>query len=279
MKIAVVSGKGGAGKTSVAVSLILTKRAGVFVDADVEEPNGGILLSPQLTGKEHAYKSVPVVDESYCDFCKKCAEACQFNAIMVLPQKVIVFEKLCHSCGTCVFVCPKRAISENLRPIGEIEYGRRDSIEYIGGRLNIGEAMATPLIRQLKERIPPSEFVVIDAPPGVTCPMVETVKDADYVLVVAESSAFGFHDFTLVVEFLKERGVPFGVVENKKGLVDKELIYEFCQREGLNYIAYIPYKMEIARSYSQGIPLIEADEELRSLFVDILNRIEELASC
>ncbi len=280
MRIAVLSGKGGAGKTSIAVSLALVKGEGVLVDADVEEPNAALLLSPQMTSRREVFKKVPVVDQNNCDYCKRCAEACQFNAIMVLPGSVVVFDKLCHSCGTCAYVCPRHAIKEDEKPIGVIEIGVRGSIRFIGGRLNVGEAMGTPLIRELRRSIPKdSPFVIVDAPPGVTCPVVEAVKGCDYILVVAESTVFGFHDFTLVVEFLREIGVPFGVIENKRGLVEESLISDFCESEGLELIASLPYDSEIASCYSRGVPMVEAAWEMEDLFREILERVEEKMGC
>ncbi len=276
MKIAVASGKGGAGKTSVAVSLALAAERCVFVDCDVEEPNAFLFLNPQIEREDVATLPLPVVDESRCDFCKKCSEACQFNAIMVLPQKVLVFDKLCHGCGTCVYVCPQKALYEVQRPIGHIEEGRADSIHFISGRLNVGEAMPTPLIRQLRRRTPSDCAVIVDAPPGITCSAVEAVKDSDFVLVVAESTPFGYHDFLLLEELLKELGIAYGVVENKVGLSRKSRVKEYCEREGIPLLMEIPYRFEFAQAYSRGIPLINADEELFYAFRELWEKLEEL---
>lgn len=218
MKIAVVSGKGGAGKTSIAVSLAIAAGNCTIVDCDVEEPNVHLLLKPIITDTKEAQLPVPRVDDTKCNYCKVCHEACQFNAIMVLPNSVLIFDKLCHGCGTCVYVCPQKALEEEPRRIGLIETGQAEEIHYIGGRLDIGEPMATPLIRQVKREIPQhGSFVIIDAPPGCTCPMVESIKDTDVVIIVAESSIFGYHDFLLVEEFIKELKKPYAVLENKKG--------------------------------------------------------------
>ena len=277
MKIAVVSGKGGVGKTSVAVSLVLARGSGTIVDCDVEEPNVALLLNPVIEGREVAKKPVPKVMEDLCDRCKVCAEACQFNAIMVLPNTVIIFEKMCHSCGVCSYVCPKGAIKEEERDIGEIEWGRCGNILYWGGRLNIGEAMATPLISAVKKRAA-GDPVVVDSPPGITCPMVEAVEGSDFVVVVAESSAFGLHDFRLLREYISGMDVPFGVLENKLGMSPYPVIEEFCRKEGLLYLGAIPYRSDFASAYAEGIPLINADATLRDLFEDIWRRIEVEAS-
>ncbi len=278
MRVAVVSGKGGAGKTSVAVSLALIKGRGTVVDCDVEEPNVALFLCPEIAGREVATKPVPRVDHSRCDFCKACAEACQFNALMVLPKTVVVFEKLCHACGTCSYVCPKDAIYEEERPIGEIEWGKRGAIGYLGGRLNVGEAMATPLISQLKKRIPEDDFVVLDAPPGVTCPTVETVDGADYVLIVAESSVFGLSDFKLVLEYVVETGIPFGVLENKVGFSESPIVEEFCRSEGLPFLGGIPFSRDVASAYSEGVVLADASPDAREVLEGVLESIEG-ASC
>ncbi|NPA15713.1 MAG: (4Fe-4S)-binding protein [Deferribacteres bacterium] len=276
MKIAVASGKGGAGKTSVAVSLALAAERCVFVDCDVEEPNAFLFLNPQIEREDVATLPLPVVDESRCDFCKKCSEACQFNAIAVLPQKVLVFDKLCRGCGTCVYVCPEKAIYEVERGIGYVEVGRAEAVHFIAGRLNVGEALATSLIRQVKRRIPDDCAVVIDAPPGITCPVVEALKGVDFVLVVAESTPFGYHDFLLLEELLKELGIAYGVVENKVGLSRKSRVKEYCEREGIPLLMEIPYRFEFAQAYSRGIPLINADEELFYAFRELWEKLEEL---
>ncbi len=259
LRISVVSGKGGAGKTSIAVSLALCRQGAFIVDCDVEEPNVSLFVPVQIEEKKVATKPVPQVKQDLCTFCRRCAEACQFNALMVLPNTVLVFEKLCHSCGTCSFVCPERAIVEVERPIGEIEKGKGAGIHYIGGRLFVGEAMATPLISQVRGQIPSdAEFVVIDAPPGITCPVVEAVDGADFVVLVAESTPFGLQDMRLVVEFLEEMKVPFGVVENKAGLCEEPMVQEFCRSSGIDFLASIPFDEEIASSYSEGIPMIHS---------------------
>ena len=274
MRITVASGKGGAGKTSIAVSLALAAGQALYVDCDVEEPNGALLLHPHLKWEEEATLPLPVVDEERCDFCKACSEACQFHAIMVLPHKVLVFDKMCHGCGTCAFVCPQKAISEIKRTIGLIQGGDRDGVGYIGGLLNVGEPMAPPLIRQVKAKIPQdAPLVILDAPPGVACPFVEALRGSDFCLVVAESTPFGFHDYLLVEEYLRELSVPFGVVENKSGLGDDRLL-KHLKKEGIPLLMSLPYRQEWARAYSLGIPLVEAEPSLSEGFLELLGTLE-----
>jgi len=274
MIITVASGKGGAGKTSVAVSLALAAGQAFYVDCDVEEPNGALLLHPHVEWQEEATLPLPVVDEERCDYCKACPQACQFHAIMVLPHKVVVFDRLCHGCGTCVYVCPQEAISETTRTIGLIQGGKRGEVGYLAGRLNVGEPMAPPLIRQVKAHIPQdSPLVILDAPPGVSCPFVETVKGSDFCLVVAESTPFGFHDYLLVEELLEDLGIPFGVVENKAGLGDNRLRRHLAQ-DGVPLLLSLPYNSDWARAYSLGVPLVEAEPSLSEGFLELLGTLE-----
>ncbi len=274
MTITVASGKGGAGKTSVAVSLALAAGQAVYVDCDVEEPNGALLLHPHLEWEEEATLPLPLVDEEKCDYCKTCSQACQFHAIMVLPHKVVVFDRLCHGCGTCSYVCPQKAISETTRSIGLIQGGRREDIVYLAGRLNIGEPMAPPLIRQVKARIPrEAPLVVIDAPAGVACPFVETLRGSDFCLVVAESTPFGFHDYLLVEELLLDLDLPFGVVENKAGLGDDRLRRHLFERE-ISLLFTLPYNGDWARAYSLGVPLVEVEPSLSEGFLELLATLE-----
>ncbi len=278
MRVAVVSGKGGAGKTSVAVSLVLARGEGLIVDCDVEEPNVSVLLNPRIEGKDTVYRPNPAVNEERCNFCGTCADACQFGALLVLPRTVLVFEKMCHSCGTCVYVCPNDAMCEVERSIGEIEWGRVGSIEYMGGRLKVGEAMPTFLVARLKDRIPERDFIVLDAPPGVTCPVVEALKGSDFVLVVAESSPFGVSDVQGVLEYVSSLNVPYGVLENKAGMCGELIVERFCKAEGVPYMGSIPYSEEVCRAYARGVPMVSACEELRPLFEELISRMEDAVS-
>lgn len=277
MRLTVASGKGGAGKTSVAVSLALAAGRAVLVDCDVEEPNAALLLHPHILWQKESTLPLPEVEEKRCDYCKRCAEACQFHAIMVLPQKVLVFPQLCHGCGTCAYVCPQKAIVEKERSIGMVEGGVREGITYIGGRLNVGEPMAPPLIRDVKTEIPSDEeLVIIDAPPGVSCPFVETVRGSDICLVVAESTPFGFHDYLLVEEIMMELDIPFFLLENKAGLGDDRLRHH-CNEKGIPLLMSLPYNRDWATSYSLGIPLVEAEPSLRKRFLELLSTMEARA--
>ena len=284
MKIAVASGKGGTGKTTVAVSLALsiTSRHSdaktLFLDCDVEEPNAHLFLRPAVERREEVGILIPRVDEAKCTHCGRCAEVCQYHAIAVLPQRVLVFPQLCHGCGGCALECPEGAIAEVFNPIGVIEEGAAGPIAFAHGILNVGEPMATPIIRQLKRRA--KDFagtVILDAPPGTACPVVETIRGADFALLVTEPTPFGLHDLRLTVEVARELRVPVGVVVNREGIGDAG-VDEYCAAEGIPILMRIPLLRSVAEAYSEGVPLVEALPEYRERFQELYCRIEEEAA-
>lgn len=262
MVVAVASGKGGTGKTTVATSLARALNSGPvqLLDCDVEEPNSHIFLKPRIEKTEPVYTPVPVIDESKCTHCGKCAKVCQFNSLAVLRDQVMVFQNLCHGCGACMLACPENAISEGKREVGIIEIGRADGVEFAHGKLNIGEAMAPPVIRALKKHLKNGCQVVIDVPPGTSCPVVESVRDADFVLLVTEPTPFGLNDLELAVEMLRVLGLPHAVIINRSGIGDSG-VEDYCRREDIPVILKIPFDEEIAKGYSNGIPLVEIQPE------------------
>ncbi len=275
MIISVASGKGGTGKTIISTSLALSLGEVQFLDCDVEEPNAHIFLKPQINERISAGIPVPEVDETKCNFCGKCAQICEFNAIVVIKKKVLFFPELCHGCGGCSYICPENAIKEVEREIGVIEKGRSGNIDFSHGILNVGEPMAPPLIKQVKGLITNNKDVIIDASPGTSCPVVETVKGSDFCLLVTEPTPFGLNDLKLAVEMLKKLAIPCGVVINCADIGDDE-VNKYCESEKIPILMTIPWDRKIAEAYSRGTPLIEALPEFRNKFSKLHKEIERL---
>lgn len=276
MIVAIASGKGGTGKTSVAVNMALSIGNVQFLDCDVEEPNAHLLLHPGISRTEPVYLPVPVINEELCDHCGKCAEFCSNNAIFVSPEKVLVFPELCYSCGGCAIICPRKAISEEQRRIGTLKLGSAGDLELVYGELEVGEPMAVPVIKEVKRRIKNDRTVILDSPPGTSCPVIETVKGGDFCVLVTEPTPFGLHDLKITVQVLKDMGIPFGVVVNRAGLGDKK-VYEYCEEKNIPILLEIPYKRKIAVLYSRGIPFSLEMLEWKEKFQTLLNQVRKLA--
>jgi MinD superfamily P-loop ATPase len=284
MIIAVASGKGGTGKTTVATSLALAlapEMPVLFLDCDVEAPNAHLFLMPEFDRRVEATLMIPEVDETSCQFCGTCAQVCQYNAIIVVGQQVLIFPELCHGCGSCALNCPEGAISEVPEVLGILESRHTDGgIRFARGTLNIGKPMAVPVIRQLKrwQRPYPGETVIIDVPPGTSCPVVEAVRGADFVLLVTEPTPFGLHDLKLAYELTQELGLPAGVIINRDGIGDSG-VDNFCARTGLPVLLRIPLDREIAEGLAQGKPLITLRPDyaapLRGVVEAISNQVKE----
>jgi MinD superfamily P-loop ATPase len=269
LKIAVASGKGGTGKTTVAIALALSAPAPVrLLDCDVEEPNCHIFLKPEIRGREAVSIPVPRVDETKCTGCGECGKACQFHAVVCLKTKPLVFPELCHGCGGCAKVCPTEAIKEVGREIGVVEIGEHDGLQFVHGRLNVGQAMSPPLIRAVKRHLSRSGLNIIDCPPGTSCPVIAAVKGSDFVLLVTEPTPFGLHDLKLAVETVRQLGIPFGVVINRCDVGDGRCT-EYCRSEGIPVLLEIPDDRRIAEAYSRGTSIVDVSAELRAAFAGL----------
>jgi len=278
MIVSVASGKGGTGKTLVATSLALSLSDNYKVqllDCDVEEPNANILLHLAVNQSQPVYIPIPKVDETKCTYCGKCAEVCAYNAIAVLKEKVLVFPELCHGCGACSYLCPESAITEEGREMGVVERGDSGNLELIQGKLNVGEAMAPPVIREVKKYIDPANIVIIDVPPGTSCPVVEAVKGSDFCLLVTEPTPFGLNDLSLAVEVVRKLGISCGVVINRVGVGGEE-VERYCHQQGIPIPLRIPLDRNIAMLYSQGIPLIEGVPRWREGFLRLFQDIKDI---
>ncbi|MDK2826018.1 MAG: hypothetical protein PWQ44_1195 [Methanolobus sp.] len=274
MKIAIASGKGGTGKTTVAVNFALAIGDAQLFDCDVEEPNCNLFLGLDLEKQEDVSIAVPEINTEKCSLCGSCVEFCHYNAIAKLPRSVMIFPKLCHGCGGCHIVCPENAISEIKRPIGMIEKGvdPGSGISFFQGTLGIGEPMATPVIRRLQAHMDENKVAVVDSPPGTACPVIATVGEMDYCVLVTEPTPFGLNDLILAVNVVRQLEVPLGVIINRHGSGD-DSVEEHCYSENIPILMKIPYDREIAVLYSEGIPFVQRmpqwKEKFRSLYEKI----------
>jgi len=275
-RVAVASGKGGTGKTTIAVNLARVMPGPVTVmDCDVEEPNVHLFLSPRALQTEPVGIPVPRINADLCTVCGECARFCEFNALGDMQTKIVVFNELCHGCGGCTRVCPEGAITEVDRVIGEVSRGKAcDNITVISGRMNVGEALSLPVIRATKAQ-PAEGTLIIDAPPGTACPFAAAVRGADLVVLVTEPTPFGVHDLGLAAETLTAMNLPFGVVINRSGEGDGT-VEEVCRRHSAPLLARIPEDRAIAEAYSRGELLVEALPHYRDEFVNLEKRIAKI---
>jgi MinD superfamily P-loop ATPase len=272
MIISIASGKGGTGKTTVAVNMALSLKDAQLLDCDVEEPNAHLLLRSKIKETKPVHVRIPVIDEKKCDYCRECAKFCEYNALFVANKKIMFFPELCHSCGGCAIVCPTNAIKEKKRKIGTIKKGFANGVKLVYGELIVGEPMVTPIIKEVKKQIINNGDVIIDSPPGTSCPVIEAVYNSDYCILVTEPTPFGLYDLKIAVEVLEKLGISFGVVVNRAGIGDKK-VYKYCEKKTIPILLEIPYERKIAELYSSGTPFVlkmpEWKEKLRQLFDEI----------
>jgi MinD superfamily P-loop ATPase len=286
MKIAIASGKGGTGKTTVCASLVhVWPKAVAAVDLDVEEPNLHLFLHPHIESTDEVGMDIPIVDESKCSYCRKCAEICQFKAISVLGSVVLTYPEMCHGCGGCMAICPEKAISSGNRPLGEILQGKAGNAAFWMGRLRVGEAMSPPLMRMVKKRISHAleegssgegaVDVLIDAPPGVSCPAMNAVMDTDVIVLVTEPTPFGLYDLKLAYQAFGQLNVPMGVVINRSDIGNSDTL-AFCREVGLDIWAEIPFERNIAEAYASGRIIAEIDPAHFAVFRDLADKLQSV---
>lgn len=276
MIITVASGKGGTGKTTVAVNLAYLAAARGYrvhlCDCDVEEPNAHLFLAPNLETRKSVELLLPVVDQEACNHCGACAAICEFNAIAALPQTTMVFPELCHSCSGCWLVCPEKAISQTPRQVGVVESGHSGSLRFTRGLLDVGETQVPPVIEAVRQMPAEGDLVIRDAPPGATCPTVAAMESSDLVLLVTEPTAFGLHDLKVAVELVRSMGLPSAVVINRQGSGD-DRVEVYCHQENLTLLPSLPFRREAAEIVSRGGMLVSEDSIMKAALDDLFEAV------
>ena len=282
-KIAIASGKGGTGKTSISVSLqhFISKQITnqvQLVDCDVEEPNDILFFPEAKKNKEHKITQlIPEIDKAKCIYCRKCADYCEFNAINIIPsaQFAEVNSSLCHSCGACLVACKNQAIREKEHPIGQVNfYQDQNKVDLVEGVLKIGSAMQTLVIKETKRQVSnQNQIILFDAPPGTSCPVVETISDSNYIILVSEPTPFGLHDLKLMIALTKEIKKPFGVIINKAGLGNRD-IYDYLQTEKIELLGKIPFDRNYAVNYANGDLLKAFPQKISDSFHKITDKLQ-----
>ena len=274
MKIAVLSGKGGAGKTFISVNLAYSIGNAAYVDCDVEEPNGALFLKPQNIREVSVSQWIPSFDPIKCTGCRECVKHCRFNALICIRKKPMVFPEVCHSCGLCTMVCPENAISEEPRPLGHLEIGQSGSVKVITGVLNPGEASGIPVIQKAQEAAAGEPDVIFDCPPGSACSVQESIQKADYCILAAEPTAFGFHNFKMVEELVSLHKKPHGVIIDKMN-APYEPLQAYCRERQVPILMEIPFRKDLARLISEGKLAAALDSQLKDQFLSVYQKLKE----
>ncbi len=280
MKIAVLSGKGGTGKTFVSVNLACAAESAakhtsnvVYVDCDVEEPNGNLFLKPTITKVSGVNVTVPSVDNTKCTGCRKCSDFCKYNALAYVKDKLLIFNEVCHSCGGCIIFCPQKALIKRQKEIGFIEEGISGKTIVFSGNMNTGEVSGVPIIKELLQKIPDNGSAIIDCPPGSACTVMESIRQVDFCLLVAEPTLFGTHNLSMVYELVKLLKKPFGVVLNKCLADEENPSEQFCIENRIRIIERIPYDKEIGKLNSNGLAVVRENVTYKELFENMLDKL------
>nr|WP_231968855.1 ATP-binding protein [Thermoanaerobacterium sp. RBIITD] len=279
VKISVLSGKGGTGKTTVSVNFAKTIDNSVYVDCDVEEPNGYLFLKPIIHDEIPVNVIIPEINYDKCTLCGDCVKACRFGALSKLSKRILVFDHLCHSCGACFEMCPHNAITEKNKTIGNVRVGNAGNIEFIEGKLNTGEASGVPVLRRIDSMIKSNAWniVIVDSPPGTSCSVIHSIEGSDICILVTEPTPYGLHDLDLAVKLLRLMNLPMAVIINKSGESD-EIIEKYCSKQNIRILMKIPFKKEFAEAYSKGKLLIDFDNKIKEGFKQLSFDIMELIS-
>ncbi len=273
MRIAVLSGKGGTGKTLVSVNLAAVAKVSTYIDCDVEEPNGHLFFKPEGVQEEEISVKIPEVNNELCNGCRKCVDFCKFNALAYTKDKLIIFDEVCHSCGGCILVCPEKALTEKEKVIGKVQKGVSGMVTVWTGILNTGEASGIPIIKKLLGENPKiNKQTFIDCPPGSACVVMESIKDADYCVLVAEPTLFGVHNLNMVYELVKLFNRPFGVVLNKC-LEEENPAEKFCLEKNIKILGRIPFDTNLGTLNSNAEIAVSKDEKYRDMFCALLKTV------
>ncbi len=274
MQIAVLSGKGGTGKTFISVNLACVTENAVYVDCDVEEPNGHLFFKPEITEKQSVSVNIPEWDKTKCTFCRKCVDFCRYNALAMIKEKLYVFNEVCHSCGGCMILCPQKAITAKPGQIGVVETGKSDDVTVLTGCLNTGEVSGVPVIKALLEKLDGISDTIIDCPPGSACVVMESIKKADYCILVAEPTLFGVHNFQMVYELVKQFKKPYGAILNKS-IENDNPARKFCEDNNITVLAEFKYEERLAKINSSGLIAARENVKFAEQFRQLLSAVKE----